>query len=205
MRRAFHGGRAEWLLLSLSALLFFLALFLPLRCALSAALTDEEQQLWDAYQRGEIIRLHVVAHSDSAQDQSVKLAVRDAVIDRFGSILARVGASDFEQAKALLKKHAAAIEETAEACARRLGFEGTVTAEAREMLLPEKRYGQIVLPAGTYHALRITLGSGQGQNWWCVLYPRLCLALAEDSGEQAGETVTWHSKRIWRHWLALPV
>ena len=202
MRKVFRGGKLDWLLLSLSALTFLLALLLPLRYALSEPLTEEEQLLWDVYQKGEIIRLHVVANSDSAHDQSIKLAVRDAVVSRFGDILIQAGTIGFDEANDLLAQHVAEIEETAAVCARNLGFEGHITAESGVMHLPEKKYGQVVLPEGEYHALRITLGSGQGANWWCVLYPQLCLALAEDGEEEA---LTWHSKRIWQHWLALPV
>lgn len=185
-------------LMVLAGAAFALLLLLPL-CAL--ALTDEEAQLWDAYRTGQIIRLHVVAHSDTPADQQLKLAVRDAVIARFGQMLSTIGQQDFDSANALLKGHLLQIEHTAEACARRHGFAGDVRAEAGRMHLPEKRYGSVTLPAGEYHALRIVIGEGKGQNWWCVLYPQLCLALGQDESAQ----MTWHSQRIWRQWLALPV
>lgn len=185
-------------LMVLAAAVFALWLFLPLA---ALAVTDEEAQLQDAYRTGRIIRLHVVAHSDTPADQQLKLAVRDAVIARFGQMLSGIGQQDFASANALLKGHLLQIQHTAESCARRHGFAGDVRAEAGLMHLPEKRYGSVTLPAGAYHALRITIGEGKGQNWWCVLYPQLCLALGqEDSAE-----MTWHSRRIWRQWLALPV
>ena len=185
-------------LMVLAAAVFALWLFLPLA---ALAVTDEEAQLQDAYRTGQIIRLHVVAHSDTPADQQLKLAVRDAVIARFGQMLSTIGQQDFVSANALLKGHLLQIQHTAESCARQHGFAGDVRAEAGLMHLPEKRYGSVTLPAGEYHALRITIGEGKGQNWWCVLYPQLCLALGqEDSAE-----MTWHSRRIWRQWLALPV
>ncbi len=204
MRSLFRGGGQEWLWLLLSATLFACALLLPLRCALGDEPTREEQRLWEAYQQGEIIRLHVVAHSDSPEDQALKLAVRDAVIDRFGQLLSGIGAMDFEQANAVLKGCLSDIRLTAENCALQHGFKGVVTVQAGLMQLPAKRYGSIILPAGEYHALRITLGSGQGQNWWCVLYPQLCLALAQE-GTESEDAIVWRSERIWRQWLALPV
>lgn len=185
-------------LMVLAAAVFALWLFLPLA---ALAVTDEEAQLQDAYRTGRIIRLHVVAHSDTPADQQLKLAVRDAVIARFGQMLSTIGQQDFVSANDLLRKNLIQIQHTAESCARRHGFAGDVRAEAGLMHLPEKRYGSVTLPAGEYHALRITIGEGKGQNWWCVLYPQLCLALGqEDSAE-----MTWHSRRIWRQWLALPV
>lgn len=185
-------------LIVLSAAVFALLLLLPLA---ALALTDEEAQLQEAHRTGQIIRLHVVAHSDDPADQQLKLAVRDAVIARFGQMLSTIGQQDFASANDLLRKNLMQIQQTAESCARQHGFAGDVRAEAGRMHLPEKRYGSVTLPEGEYHALRITIGEGKGQNWWCVLYPQLCLALGQDESAE----MTWHSRRIWRQWLALPV
>lgn len=189
----------DWLLIALAALILLTALALPFGAAL--ALTQEEQQLWNAYESGEIIRLHVLAHSDAAQDQAVKLRVRDAVIERFGRILSHVGSAGYAEAQALLRTHQADILQTAENCLKSLGSPHRARVEVGRMHLPPKRYGQVTLPEGEYFALRIVIGSGEGENWWCVLFPQLCLALSETPEEAP----VWHSKRILQRWLALPV
>lgn len=203
MRRWLKGGGCDWLWLLVAALFFLLFLVLPLTSALADGLSSEEQQLLNAFQAGRLIRLHVVAHSDSEYDQSVKMAVRDAVIEQFGKVLVSAGES-FEAALAVLEENTEEMRQTAESCARSHGFEGSVKAETGLMHLPQKQYGQVVLPEGEYHALRITLGNGEGQNWWCVLFPQLCLALSSD--EKAVEKPEWLSKRIFQNWLlSVPV
>ena len=167
----------SWMLLILCVAAFLLALFLPLH---ALGLTAEETQLQQAFTRGEIIRLHILAEDDSPEAQQTKLAVRDALLAAFGQEMARAGAQDAETVYALLMDQQAAMQRVAEETARAHGFDGPVTAQVGLMTLPEKTYGAVTLPAGEYRALRITLGKGEGQNWWCVLFPQLCLALASE-------------------------
>ena len=77
---------------------------------------------------------------------------------------------------------------------------GSVFFQADILFLPEKRYGKVTLPAGPYRALRVVLGNGEGQNWWCVLFPQLCLSLAETRPTQETQFF-WSSRQIFRHWL----
>lgn len=191
----------DWLWLFLAALLFLGALLLPLSTAF--ALTEEEARLQEAYDSGQIIRLHVLAHSDQPRDQAIKLAVRDALIDAFGDLLAEAGEQGFDAVYDALVENLPAMQAVAQARARELGFEGLVRAEAGVLFLPEKAYGQVTLPAGRYRALRVSLGSAQGQNWWCVLYPRLCLALAGQDEEtpEIPPAFQWHTSRIFSQWL----
>lgn len=189
----------DWLLIALAALILLTALALPFGAAL--ALTQEERQLRHAYESGEIIRLHVLAHSDAAEDQAVKLRVRDAVIEQFGHILSHVGSAGYAQAQSLLRAHQADLLQAADHCLKVLGSPHRARVEVGRMHLPEKQYGQVTLPEGEYFALRIIIGSGEGENWWCVLFPQLCLALSE----APAEAPAWHSKRILQSWLALPV
>ena len=119
-----------------------------------------------------VFRLHVIANSDSAEDQAVKLKVRDAIIEQMGEM---DGAADREQAEAYTKEHLQELVERANQVLRKNGFSYTATAEIGSFDFPDKTYGGICFPAGTYRALRIHLGQSVGQNWWCVLFPPLCL------------------------------
>lgn len=224
----FQFWRAVWpevLLLLAAAVTFAFVLVAPLAFAEGLPLTVEEARLWDAYTRGELIRLHVLADSDGAEAQRVKLAVRDALLGAFGQELAAAGTQDCDAVYALLQDSAGAMREVAQRCAKENGFNGPVTAEVGRMLLPAKVYGHVTLPEGEYRALRVTLGSGKGQNWWCVLFPQLCLAVAEDEPWQTqsggkepvatdgGGTATtadtpnivWDSGRILHCWTAMAV
>lgn len=193
------GGR-EWLLIICAVILFLIALLFPAAMALGESLTAEERFLAAAYEQGEIIRLHVLANSDSPYDQSVKLAVRDALIDAFGDLLLKSSALGCEEAYETLQLHTPDMLKVARLCAAEHGFEGEVRAEVGLLHLPEKKYGRIVLPEGQYRALRITLGSGNGKNWWCVLYPQLCLSLAQES--EATEVFPhWNTADIFENWL----
>lgn len=190
---------AEGALLILSTIVFALVLLLPLTYAHSETYTIEEQKLWDAWQNDELIRLHILADSDEPEAQRVKLQVRDAIIEAFGATFD--GVQNCDEVYALLQSNAEAMRLVAQRCARGEGFAGAVTAEVGVLELPEKQYGRVTLPAGPYRALRITLGSGNGQNWWCVLFPQLCLVLAQDEAVQPD--VVWSSEQIFENWLLL--
>lgn len=185
-----HRGKAFF---CLAAALFVLTAFKP-------PLSRDEAALLAAYEQGDVIRLHILADSDAPEDQRVKLAVRDAIIDDFGS---RFCGDDPDAIFEELKQQAEAVCQTARACALENGFEGEVSVQVGVLDLPSKTYGSVTLPAGAYRALRVTLGSGQGQNWWCVLFPRLCLSFAED--DEPAHGWVWDSARILRCWLALEV
>lgn len=199
----------SWLLLVLCIAAFLAALLLPLN---ALGLTAEETALQKAFEDGQIIRLHILAEDDSPQAQQLKLAVRDAVLAAFGQELMQAGTQDADAVYALLEARQDAMLAVATETARQHGYHGAVNAQVGELALPEKAYGSITLPAGEYRALRITIGSGQGQNWWCVLFPQLCLAVASDApwqvhSQQAATLLDmeWHSLDILRHWLAVPL
>lgn len=123
---------------------------------------------------GKVVRLHVLANSDSEEDQALKLLVRDRVLERAAAILEEAG--DRQEAEALLRR---AIPELEAAAAREIAAEGydySVTAELVEAAFPTKEYQGFTLPAGRYLALRIVIGQGAGQNWWCVVFPPLCVS-----------------------------
>lgn len=127
-----------------------------------------------------VVRLHVVGASDSAEDQAVKLRVRDAVLARAEPLL--TGVTDAETAQVVLADH---LPELARAGAEAAG--GAVTAElARGVWFPTRRYVDFALPAGRYDALRLTVGEGKGRNWWCVAFPPLCTAASVEETQTAG-------------------
>lgn len=127
----------------------------------------------------QVIRLHIEANSDGAQDQAVKLLVRDAVLARAQRVCAQ--AKTRGEAETLLRENLGALEETAERTLQSAGFAyGAQAVLAREHD-PMRQYDDFALPAGEYLALRIKLGQAQGQNWWCVVFPALCGSSAPDT------------------------
>lgn len=126
----------------------------------------------------DVIRLHVLAHSDSAEDQTEKLAVRDAILAAWGEPLSR--AKSRAEAETVARQHLSDIQKTAEDTLRARGSDRTVCISLTEESYPTREYESFRLPAGTYLSLRVMIGDAEGQNWWCVLYPPLCLATAVD-------------------------
>lgn len=136
----------------------------------------------------QVLRLHVVANSDSEEDQALKLIARDAVLELASRLLD--GVSDRARAEEILSAH---LDELARAGAEALAAQGCadrVTAEIADQWFPTREYATFSLPAGQYRALRITIGAGAGRNWWCVVFPPLCLgSVTEESVETAAEGV----------------
>lgn len=119
-----------------------------------------------------LVRLHVIANSDSAADQALKLKVRDAVIEYMKEKLA---ASDsIDETKAIINDNLKNIEEVAGEVISKNNSSYAVKASMGKYAFPTKTYGDIALPAGEYQALRVVIGNGSGANWWCVLFPPLC-------------------------------
>ncbi|MFC4777899.1 stage II sporulation protein R [Paenibacillus sp. GCM10023252] len=118
------------------------------------------------------IRLRILANSDSAVDQAVKRHVRDAVVQAMNSWV--TGPQTIEEARNTLRTHMPEIENIVREQLNSRGFSYNAHAELGVVPFPTKMYGSKVYPAGNYEALRITLGAGEGQNWWCVLFPPLC-------------------------------
>lgn len=132
-----------------------------------------------AEEKYDLVRLHVVAADDSAQAQAMKRELRDVCL-RCAEVC--IGdAQDADEAYMRLGSHAGDFEDACRARARELGYAGEITAEAGVFDFPDRLYGDVLLPAGEYRALRITIGDGAGHNWWCVLYPTLCVVNEEDA------------------------
>lgn len=132
----------------------------------------------------QVLRFHVVASSDTPGDQERKYRVRDAVLDLLREQLRE--ASNIAEARDVLLNHMDEIEHTA----REVGEVTEVTVRLARSSFPAVDYTTAALPAGEYWALQVMLGSGQGENWWCVLFPSLCLGPATPSPEDGVEGVT---------------
>ena len=142
---------------------------------------------WAANTQGEladrVVRLHVIANSDAEEDQALKLQVRDAVLARTEAILR--ASADRGEAESRLAAALPELERLAEETVAASGFDYGVTAELAETSFPTKDYDGFSLPAGRYLALRLVIGQGTGQNWWCVVFPPLCTAAASEVPETA--------------------
>ena len=150
-----------------------LALLLGLCAALVWGAWAAQRQ--DALAR-KMIRLHVIANSDSDADQALKLKVRDKVLDFTTNVLQR--SENMEDAQRQLQDALGRIENIARREIVEQGYEYPVTAQLTSAEFPLKEYDGFSLPAGEYTALRLVIGEGAGQNWWCVLYPSLCFTNA---------------------------
>lgn len=120
----------------------------------------------------ESIRLRILANSDSAQDQALKREIRDAIIARMQEWV--VGPHSLDEARAVVNAHLPEFHELVGQMIEERGYSYPYTVELGVVPFPTKMYGNDVYPAGDYEALRVVIGSGEGQNWWCVLFPPLC-------------------------------
>ena len=128
-----------------------------------------------------IIRLHVIANSNKVGDQALKLKVRDAVLEYMGK---QDELKDVDETREYLEDNLPRLEKIAEGIIASEGYNYTADVQMGVRYIPQKIYGDITFPAGNYEALNITIGSGRGENWWCVLFPPLCLL--EEGTESAG-------------------
>lgn len=152
-----------------------------------ASLLSDRQQLNER-----LIRLHVVANSDSREDQTVKLQVRDAILSGIQSDLAKI--SDMEEARTYLEENLPKLRQIANGVLERAGFTQTAEVTLCKEAFDTRVYDTFTLPAGVYEALRITIGEGKGKNWWCVAFPTLCLPATSrefaDAAVEAGFSET---------------
>ena len=125
-----------------------------------------------------IIRFHVIANSDSEEDQALKLHVRNCVVMKLQNAL--MACTDIEETRVYIERNLALIEEWAADCVEGWGYDYDVKARIGVSAIPAKQYDDLYFPAGNYEALTITIGEGKGQNWWCVVFPPLCLVDASD-------------------------
>ena len=139
-----------------------------------------EQEIYDS-----VVRLHVLANSDSERDQALKLLVRDRIIEVTSPMLE--GCESREQAIDLLSQNANVLQQAAQDTVREQGYDYPVTVLLGEETYPTRKYENCCFPSGTYVSLRVCIGEAEGKNWWCVLFPPLCLSAASAEDEQDNE------------------
>ncbi len=157
--------------------------------------------------REEVLRLHVIANSDEDYDQSLKLQVRDAVLQAGKAIFS--GSEDIISAEGKIAEKTDVLKAAAEETIENLGYDYDVNIELARSYFPTRIYDDLTLPAGYYKAVRIVIGEGKGKNWWCIMFPPLCLPAATDNREVIGEylsekemgIVTANPKYEVRFWL----
>ena len=137
------------------------------------SLASDKKQLTD-----DILRLHVVGATNSGEDQAVKLQVRDAVLAAVTELTA--GADNKEDAQKLLADNLSVLERAANEVLSEQGLIHRATVSLNREEFPTREYDTFTLPAGIYDSLRVTIGEGQGRNWWCVVFPSLCIPAASE-------------------------
>ena len=161
---------------------FSVAIIVLLIClmALSFLPVHGEGEVYDT-----VVRLHVLANSDTEEDQALKLKVRDAILDATAPLVENCTTQD--EAVEILNSHLADLEDTAAAIVESEGYDYPVTVLLGKEDYPTRTYEACAFPAGTYVSLRICIGDAEGQNWWCCLFPPLCLSAATAKSEQDNE------------------
>lgn len=148
--------------------------------------------------KNNVLRLHVLANSDSEADQALKLLVRDSVLTAGGEVFGQ--AESLPEAEALARKKIWVLYAAAERALREAGSDYPVSVKLTKTGFNTREYGAITLPAGEYDAVQVVLGEGKGKNWWCVMFPPLCLPSARtedlsDAVSEEGTEITSHSER----------
>ena len=151
----------------------FTLLTLTVLCALVLGLfpVSGEEKLYDS-----VVRLHVLANSDSDVDQALKLKVRDRIIEVTEDIFTQ--AKSKNEAETIARSALSMIEDEAKRVVEESGFDYPVTVTLGQEEYPERDYEGLKFPAGEYLSLRVLIGDAEGQNWWCVLFPPICLRAA---------------------------
>ncbi len=151
----------------------------------------------------EVVRFHVLANSNSEDDQDLKVLVKDKILEKYKNDL--IENSNRDDMLVFMEENIVDIENYAKEIIKAEGYSYKVKAGVKEVMFPTKIYGDVKLPAGKYTALQIEIGSAIGENWWCVMYPPLCYVdvtveatekLKEDLSEEEFALVTEDSKKV---------
>lgn len=140
----------------------------------------------------EVLRLHILANSDSEEDQNLKYGLRDFLLSDLSGVFS--DAENLEDAEKAAEDNLSVIEKLSESYVGENGYTYNVKAELAEMYFTTRVYGSVTMPAGNYKALRIIIGEGKGKNWWCVLFPPLCLPAASKSETDLSKADFFYSK-----------
>ena len=157
-------------------ILILILVFASCLICLSYLPVHGEEQIYDS-----VVRLHVIANSDSDADQELKLKVRDAVLAEMSSLVG--DCCDRESALTVLGSSLEHISSVAQKTVYENGYDYPVSVSLGEEKYPTKNYEAACFPAGTYSSLQIKIGDADGKNWWCVLFPTLCLSSAKSAEE----------------------
>jgi len=130
-----------------------------------------------------VIRLHVIANSDSDADQDLKLQVRDRILTETAALYQP--GDDLQQVRRSMENNLTLLAEAGREVVEEQGYDYPVSASLERAWFPTKKYTDFALPAGNYTALRIVVGEGKGENWWCVAFPPLCLGSVSETVDQA--------------------
>ena len=155
------------------ALIIFTSLVLLMTVCSAAFPVNGEVELYD-----KLIRLHVLANSDSEEDQRLKLKVRDAVLEYTEDAVSSCKSVD--EAKNVMENSKDDIQAVCEKAISDAGFDYPVSIRFGYEKYPEKTYNSVTLPSGDYYSVRVMIGEAEGHNWWCVLFPPLCVGAAKD-------------------------
>ncbi len=141
-----------------------------------------EEELYDS-----VLRLHVLANSDSDEDQALKLKVRDAILEESKELLSEADSRD--GAAEIINANIERLKAVAEKTVNDAGYDYNISVTLTEEQYPTRRYEALCFPSGKYLSLRVMIGDAEGQNWWCVLFPPLCLSAATESAAACDEAI----------------
>ncbi|MGN0501139.1 MAG: stage II sporulation protein R [Ruminococcus sp.] len=142
----------------------------------------------------EVFRLHILANSDSEEDQSLKLRVRDSLLRYTDRLFSEAENSD--EAERIARDNLESLRAVAQREVYANGYDYQVKAEVVNMYFNTRYYERYTMPAGMYDALRITIGSGEGHNWWCVMYPSICISSAVETDKRVEDTFSQNQQEI---------
>lgn len=151
--------------------------------------TDAEGEIYD-----DTLRLHILANSDQSEDQKLKLEIRDRILLKYGKMLK--GGESITEAKESVEQLLPEIEGDARVWIGELGYNYDVKASLSVEWYETREYEDFTLPAGYYSSLRIIIGEGKGQNWWCVMYPPLCMEMASESAPRDDGVIDYSKEEI---------
>ncbi len=153
-----------------------LSLLFGLICAMLLSMTQFSVLCDDLRQN--VLRLHIIANSDSQEDQKLKLEIRDAILAETGNLF--VGTSELSDAEEQAERHLDEFKRIADRVIKEKGFDYKASVSLGDCFFETRHYDTFSLPAGTYRSLIIKLGKAEGENWWCVIFPSICIPAASD-------------------------
>lgn len=171
--------------------IFELAVFISLFICILSSLSFE-RDCEDI--RQSLLRLHVIASGNTHEEQELKLKVRDAVLTAGADIFSRN--DDLDSARLKAEENAEKLRVIAEETLRKNGCTYPATVEVTECYFPTRQYENITLPAGKYNAVRVIIGEGKGKNWWCVMFPPMCLPAAKENEAELSDVLGEKSMNI---------